>query len=159
MVNQAGKAKMQMWATGNKYHARRGFTLLELLVVLALLALTTAGLSFALRNPDITQLELEAQRLAALFESARAQSQLTAIPVKWTVGQGQFRFEGLAPAMLPTQWLSKETVVISKKEILLGPEPLTGPQEVILASLRRPDFQLRIWTDGLRPYTIQVVSP
>jgi general secretion pathway protein H len=159
MVSQAGKAKMQMWATGNKCHARRGFTLLELLVVLALLALTTAGLSFAVRNPDIRQLELEAQRLAALFESARAQSQLTAIPVRWTVEQGKVRFEGLAPTMLPTQWLSRETVVISKSGILLGPEPLTGPQEVILASLRRPDYQLRVWTDGLRPYKIQVLSP
>ena len=48
--------------------AAKGFTLLELLVVVAIIALATAGVSFALRDSQATQLEREAQRLAALLE-------------------------------------------------------------------------------------------
>ena len=43
----------------------RGFTLLELLVVVAIIAIASAGVSFALRDSQATQLEREAQRLAA----------------------------------------------------------------------------------------------
>ncbi|EER57631.1 general secretion pathway protein H, partial [Acidovorax delafieldii 2AN] len=48
----------------------RGFTLLELLVVISIMALATAGVSLALRDSGQTQLEREAARLAALLESA-----------------------------------------------------------------------------------------
>ena len=54
------------------HHA--GFTLLELLVVIAIIAVATAGVSLSLRDSSQTALEREAQRLAVLFESARAQS-------------------------------------------------------------------------------------
>jgi general secretion pathway protein H len=53
-----------------------GFTLLELLVVLAIAAIGSAGVELAMRDGTQNQLEREAQRLAALLESARAQSQL-----------------------------------------------------------------------------------
>ena len=53
---------------------QRGFTLLELLVVVSLVALATAGVSLALPDPAATQLEREAQRLTALLEAGRAQA-------------------------------------------------------------------------------------
>jgi general secretion pathway protein H len=49
-----------------------GFTLIELLVVVALIAIATASLSLALRDPAESQLRREADRLAALLEAARA---------------------------------------------------------------------------------------
>ena len=49
----------------------RGFTLLELLVVVAIIAIASAGVSFAIRDSGATQLEREATRLAALLESGR----------------------------------------------------------------------------------------
>jgi general secretion pathway protein H len=61
----------------------KGFTLLELLVVVAIMAIATAGVSLALRDSSQTQLEREAQRLAALLESARAHSRMSANPVRW----------------------------------------------------------------------------
>ena len=63
-----------------------GFTLLELLVVVAIIAIASAGVSFALRDSADTQLEREAQRLAALLESARAQSRTSGRPVQWRAG-------------------------------------------------------------------------
>lgn len=51
----------------------RGFTLLELIVVIAIIAVATAGVSFAMRDSSAARLDREADRLAALLESARAQ--------------------------------------------------------------------------------------
>ena len=56
-----------MWAAGSSLRPRgKGFTLLELLVVVALIAMATAGVSLSLRDSRQTQLEREAQRLVAL---------------------------------------------------------------------------------------------
>ena len=74
---------MRTSAAGSSHFMSRGFTLLELLVVVAIIAIATAGVSFALRDSEATQLEREAQRLAALLESARAQSRSSGVPVRW----------------------------------------------------------------------------
>ena len=57
MANRAAKEKMPMSAAGN---SARGFTLIELLVVVAIIAIGSAGVSFALRDSAATQLEREA---------------------------------------------------------------------------------------------------
>src|SRR5215212_5523953 len=49
----------------------RGFTLIELMVVVAVIAIATAVASLALRDPAASKLEHEAARLASLLESAR----------------------------------------------------------------------------------------
>ena len=52
----------------------RGFTLLELMVVVAIIAMATAAVTFALRDDSGTRLEREALRLSAMLESARTGS-------------------------------------------------------------------------------------
>jgi general secretion pathway protein H len=132
----------------------RGFTLLELMVVVSIVAIASAGVAFALRDAGGAPLEREAQRLAALLESARAQSRLTGQPVRWVAtGQG-FRFDGLAREKLPEQWLTPETRVVGPGVLLLGPEPIIPPQAVVLTSTAHPERTLRIATDGLRPFGI-----
>ena len=131
-----------------------GFTLIELLVVVAIIAIASAGVSFALRDSQATGLEREAQRLAALLESGRAQSRSSGVPVRWYATSDGFRFEGVPPKALPDRWLSESTQVIGTSTLQLGPEPIIGRQAVVLASSGAPDRTLRIATDGLRPFAV-----
>jgi len=131
-----------------------GFRLIELLVVVAIIAIATAGVSFALRDSEATQLEREAQRLAALLESGRAQSRSTGVPVRWQPAAGGFRFDGVAPDSMPAQWLTESTHVRGTPVLQLGPEPIIGPQSVTLESATHPERSLRIATDGLRPFAV-----
>ena len=135
-----------------------GFTLLELLVVVSIIAIASAGVSFALRDAAGAPLEKDAQRLAALLESARARSRLTGQPVRWVATEGGFRFEGLPAEALPEGWLSSDTRVAGRGVLLLGPEPVIGPQAVELASAARPGQSLRVATDGLRPFAVQAAG-
>ncbi len=142
----------------NLFHTARparGFTLLELLVVISIMALATAGVSIAMRDNGQTVLEREGARLAALLESGRAQSRATGAMVRWRVTERGFRFEGLHPSALPSQWLDPGIIVRGQAIVVLGPEPLIGPQQVILSHQQRPDQALRVVTDGLRPFTVE----
>ena len=132
----------------------RGFTLLELLVVVAIIAIASAGVSFALRDASATLLEREAQRLCALLESGRAQSRASGSAVRWTATETGFRFDGLAPGSLPDRWLAETTQVQGTAVLILGPEPIIGRQQLVLLSTVPPARSLRIATDGLRPFAV-----
>ena len=152
---------MRTSAAGNKRHIARasGFTLLELLVVLALIAVATAGVSMALRDSADSALDRDAHRLAALLETGRAQARASGLPVVWRTqsleGAQGFVFEGLPPPGLPQNWLQETTRAAAGAAIVLGPEPLIGPQALALSSSTRPDRQVWVVTDGLRPFKVQ----
>ncbi len=136
----------------------RGFTLLELLVVLSIIALATAGVGLALRDGGTHRLEREGERLAALLEAARAQSRASGVPVRWRVQAQGFRFDGLAPGQLPQDWLDPAAQALGTPVLVLGPEPLIAPQQVVLTLADLPGRQLRVATDGLRPFTAEALQ-
>ncbi|NDY92773.1 prepilin-type N-terminal cleavage/methylation domain-containing protein [Ideonella livida] len=132
----------------------RGFTLLELLLVVALIAVSVGMVSLSLRDADANRLEEEAQRLSALLDSARARSRAMGRPVAWQpVKDGSaFRFSGLPDGQaLPSQWLDERTraQVDGAPELVLGPEPIGPPQRVRLVIGER---SLTLGTDGLGPF-------
>lgn len=156
-MNQARPTFMgRRAAAPQRRFAAWGFTLLELLLVISIMALATAGVSLSMRDPSETQLAREADRLAALLESARAKSRAAGVPVRWRPVASGFRFEGLpASAALPTQWLSTDTRAFTSAPLLLGPEPLIAPQAVVLSQSGHPERRLQVATDGLRPFSVR----
>ena len=155
---------MQTLAAGSRA-TNRGFTLLELLVVLVIVALVSVGVGFSMRDASQVQLDREAERLAALLESARARSQVSGVPVRWQAQPDGFRFEGLAATELPRQWLDPDTRAVNQVDpaqeatLLLGPEPIIGPQSVVLTSRSQTDRRVRLATDGVRPFAIALTTP
>lgn len=139
-------------------HRTLGFTLLELLVVVAIMALAMAGVGLALRDTGQVQLEREAERLAALLEAGRAQSRTSGVPVRWRAVVGGFHFEGWTGDPPPTQWLSPDTQALGPAALVLGPEPLIAPQQVLLSSPALPGRKLRVATDGLHPFAVQALQ-
>jgi general secretion pathway protein H len=127
--------------------------------------MVSAGVGFAMRDTSQVQLDRDAQRLAALLESARARSQVTGVPVRWHASATGFRFEGLASSDLPEQWLDPDTGVAGDGDVagevslLLGPEPIIGAQQVVLVSRSQPGRTVRLATDGVRPFAVQAAVP
>jgi general secretion pathway protein H len=143
---------------------QRGLTLLELLVVLAIIAISSAGVALAMRDNSQTQLEREAQRLIAKLEAARVQSRAQGVPLVWRATASGFVIEtpGVGSGFLTQSedWLSADmSIGMSSgiKAISLGPEPIIPPATITLSkasgqtSGKKP-MNLTISTDGLRPF-------
>jgi general secretion pathway protein H len=138
----------------------RGFTLIELMVVVAIIAIAIGVASLALRDPASTRLEREAVRLSALLESARAEARASGLAVRWqpidppsALGE-QFRFIGLPPSVeMPTRWLGEgvSAEVVGATALALGPEATIGRQRIVL---RLQHERLVLATDGLGPFEI-----
>ena len=149
-------------AAGNKNPLSRqsagGFTLIELMVVVALIAVATAGAMLSLRDSTSTALERDAQRLVAILESARAQARASDAVVVWHAQDSGFVLRGLPQPETPQTWLSPDTRSRIAAPVRLGPEPLIPPQRIELYSASQPQQRLWISSDGLRPFAVQPVT-
>jgi len=146
---------------GARAGAARGFTLIELMIVVALIAVAAGVVSLALREPSNTRIQAEAQRLIELLESARAESRASGLAVHWVPSEvdetTHFRFfvpgSKHSPTDLPTRWLDPQAraEVVDAAVLQLGPEPLIGAQRVVL---RLGDQRRVLATDGLGPFAV-----
>lgn len=146
--------------------AANGFTLLELLVVVAIVAIASAGVALTLRDRTASHLERDAQRLAAVLESGRAQSRMQGTPILWRATADGFVLEGLYPPVPSQPWLHADTFVgavlrpagasnaASGAMLTLGPAPILEAQAVVLAARSQPTTRVQLASDGLRPFAI-----
>lgn len=141
--------------------AVRGFTLIELMVVIAVIAIGSAAASLAIRDSAADALARDGERLAALLEAARSRSRAAGVPVRWLPTETGFAFEGLPPtsAPLPTRWLDAQTRAIGNAPLLLGPDPVIGAQAVHIRRAGTSQPVISIATDGLRPFAVTTMAP
>jgi general secretion pathway protein H len=71
---------------------QRGFTLIEMLVVLMIIGLFVGLVSTIARPDDRALLRVEAQRLAQLLDLAATKSRLTGKPIAWAADGTGYRF-------------------------------------------------------------------
>lgn len=146
-------------APGNnrRHRASAGFTLLELMVVMLIVAVATGIVTLSMRDSSQNKVEEEGARLAALLESARTQSRIVGTEVRWEpVREGGFHFLGLpapALALLPTRWLDTDTQasIVGAPQVRLGPEPLLPAQRIVLTL---GEHEVAVGTDGLSPFEV-----
>lgn len=175
-------------APGSKWPRRArstaGFTLLELLIVITVIALSTGLSILALRDSSSTRLEQEAARLSALLEAARVESRTSGRMITWrpagsagmqasTSGNASQRRDFLfEPPVLPqadtdaartgagatdpwpSRWLNEDTVA----EVIGAPRLVLGPEPIIPAQrvrLRLGERQLMLVTDGLAAFEVE----
>ncbi len=132
------------------------------MVVLALIAIATAGAVLGMRDSPEAALEREADRLVALLESARARSRASGLGIAWIATDQGFAFyqttghraEGSAPGvMLEPQmpWLDPLLRALPGAPVWLGPEPIIQALAITLALDGRT---LTLASDGLRPFAV-----
>ena len=109
----------------------RGFTLIEMLVVLLVMGLL-AGLVSVIAQPDArSRLRVEAERLAQLLNLAAEESRLTGKTIRWSADGPVYRFLRLQGDLGWTE--------IRDNDLL---RPRTLPRGMIIAGL---------WNEALRP--------
>jgi general secretion pathway protein H len=159
---------------------QQGLTLLELLVVLAIIGFAVGLVSLSLRDSSQTQLERESQRLVAVLEAARAQSRTSGVALIWQATPEGFVIRPAVASNLAQNnnpiaartetWLSAGTqAVVSAATtstnnaapanlVVLGPEPILAPSRITLsaatANTSKPSPSLSIGTDGLQPFRV-----
>ena len=115
----------------------RGFTLIEMLVVLMIMGLFVGLVSTITQPDDRAVVQLEAERLSQLLDFASTEARLTGKSIAWTADESSYRFwRGGDDA----SWTE-----IRDSELLRG---RTLPQGVVISSLRvenaRPQGTMRL---------------
>ena len=72
--------------------AARGFTLIEIMVVMVILGITLILVSVNFSQDDGRVLTEEANRLAALLEHAQSEAMITGNAVAWSAQNGKYQF-------------------------------------------------------------------
>jgi general secretion pathway protein H len=121
----------------------RGFTLLELLVVLVILGVAAGVVSLSVAPSEQRLAEREAQRLAVLFRLAQDEARTRGRPVAWVADTAGYRFlvGGEEPAepgdpLRPRAW-PFAVQRVDAPALVFGAEPLLAPAEIRIATTAR----------------------
>ncbi len=158
-----------------------GFTLIELMVVMAIIAIGLGAVVLSLRTGDGERLLQEGERLAALLDVARAQSRSSGVPLVFATRRdtdgaaGGFEIRPqrsvleratASPPQTDAQMSTTRTWMVQglaaaitvgagqvpAQSALLGPEPMLAPTRITLSAGAQ---QVAVFTNGVRPFSVE----
>ena len=140
----------------NSNHAmkpsQRGFTLIEIMVVMVILAIMMTLVSVNFSQDDGRVLNDEANRLASLLEHAQNEAMITGKPVAWSAATGKYQFwqrgkEGKWDEPSRDEILRERTfpIAIEFGEIKVAGNPIKADERLIFfAGGLNPPFELKL---------------
>jgi general secretion pathway protein H len=121
----------------------RGFTLLELLVVLVILGVAAGAVSLSVAPSEERMVEREAQRLASLFRLAQDEARVRGRPVSWEADAQGYRFligrqepEAADDPLRARSWPFPVQRIVAPP-LAFGAEPLLPPTEIRITTRGR----------------------
>ena len=169
MVCLAALAQMPIfWNKPKRGRSEAGFTLLELLVVLVIISLMTAVVGFSVSGNSQRSLKGEGDKLAARLNTAHAQMNAGASPLRLIATDGGYAFEtteraddGTAKAswkrlegdeVLAARTLPTGAKLDLKEPMLIAREPITAPAKL---QILQDSARVFVTTDGIQGWAAQ----